>query len=126
MPYTAAMKILALSGSGRHASANTAMLRCLPNIAPLDPEITPEITPEIVVFHGVSDLPVFSPDLESGALPETVQHFANLIRDRDGVIVAKPIAPLHASHRGDDIAGAAQTGAFHSQRTVQPGYFPKV
>lgn len=122
MPYTAAMKILALSGSARQASTNTALLRSLPNIAPY--------TSEIIVFSEVSDLPVFSPDLEQPALPEKVQGFANLVRDCDGIIIAspeyiravpgglknavdwlvsrdeiinKPIALIHASHRGDDM-----------------------
>lgn len=116
------MKIFAISGSGRHASTNTAMLRALPNAAYPDHQIT--------IFHGVSDLPVFSPDLEASDLPDTVQKFANLIQESDGIIIAspeyvrsipgglknaidwlvsrdeiigKPIALMHASHRGDDM-----------------------
>lgn len=116
------MKILAISGSGRNASTNTAMLRAVSCIARPDHQIT--------VLAGVSDLPVFSPDLENGPLPELVQSFADLIKQSDGVIISspeyvrtlpgglknaidwlvsreeiisKPIALMHASHRGDDM-----------------------
>ncbi len=116
------MKILAISGSGRKASTNTALLRAVSCIAEPDHLIT--------VFAGISDLPVFSPDLEDGPLPELVQNFADMIRDSDAVIISspeyvrsipgglknaidwlvsrdeiisKPIALLHASHRGDDM-----------------------
>jgi len=72
------MKILALSGSGRHASTNTAFLRGLENVTSSDPEFSLDI----IVFDGVSALPVFSPDLETGALPGKVRDFTNLIRDQ--------------------------------------------
>ena len=85
---------------------------------------------QIFVFDRICDLPVFSPDMEAVALPESVQNFADLIRDSDGIIIAspeyvraipgglknaidwlvsrdeiiaKPIALMHASHRGDDM-----------------------
>lgn len=116
------MKILAISGSGRQVSTNTSMLRALPKVADSDLQIS--------VFQGVTDLPVFSPDLEVAELPETVQDFINLIQESDGVIIASPeyvraipggvknaidwlvsreelietpIALMHASHRGDDM-----------------------
>ena len=116
------MNILAISGSGRHASTNTAMLRAVCEIA------TPEH--QITVFSGIADLPVFSPDAEAAQLPPPVQHFVDLIQKNDGLIIAspeyvrsipgglknaidwlvsrdeiieKPIALMHASHRGDDM-----------------------
>lgn len=116
------MKILAISGSGRAASTNTSMLRAFSAVAGANDQI--------FVFDRISDLPVFSPDMEAVALPESVQNFADLIRDSDGIIIAspeyvraipgglknaidwlvsrdeiiaKPMALLHASHRGDDM-----------------------
>lgn len=116
------MKFLAISGSGRAASTNTAMLHALSAVAGPGNQI--------YVFDRISDLPVFSPDKEAVALPEPVQSFADLIRDCDGLIIAspeyvraipgglknaidwlvsrdeiigKPIALMHASHRGDDM-----------------------
>ncbi|WP_306259516.1 NADPH-dependent FMN reductase [Pararhizobium sp. IMCC21322] len=116
------MKILAISGSGRAASTNTAMLHALSAMARPDNQI--------VVFDRICDLPVFSPDMEAVALPQPVQNFADLVRDSDSMIVAspeyvraipgglknaidwlvsrdeiigRPIALMHASHRGDDM-----------------------
>lgn len=116
------MKLLAISGSGRQASTNTAMLRALSSIAQPDHEVT--------VFDRIGDLPIFSPDLEANTLPRTVQNFADLVGRSDGLIIAspeyvraipgglknaidwlvsreeiihKPIALMHASHRGDDM-----------------------
>jgi len=116
------MKILAISGSGRAASTNTAMLRAVADIAQPDHHLT--------VFSGLSSLPVFSPDLETGPLPSVIQDFVAEIRDCSGIIISspeyirsipgglknaidwlvsrdeiigKPIALMHASHRGDDM-----------------------
>ena len=116
------MKILAISGSGRASSTNTAMLRAVAEIArPLH---------DVTVFGGIADLPVFSLDLEAEPLSAEVQRFVESIRESDCVIIAspeyvraipgglknaidwlvsreeiigKPIALMHASHRGDDM-----------------------
>lgn len=123
-----AMKILAISGSARINSTNTAMLRAVRSIAPANIEIS--------VFDRVGELPVFSPDLESLPLPRQVQGFIDAIARSDGLIIAspeyvrsipgglknaidwlvsgaeivhKPIALLHASHRGDDMLANLRT-----------------
>ena len=116
------MKILAISGSSRNVSTNTAMLRALAAMEVPDCKIT--------VFSGVAELPVFSPDVENDPLPQSMQTFINMICESDGLIVSspeyvraipgglknaidwlvsreeiisKPIALMHASHRGDDM-----------------------
>ena len=121
-PYTNFMNFFAISGSTRKLSTNTAMLRVLSNIA--------QPVHSISVFERLGDLPVFSPDLEMDPLPEPVQNFAEMIRQSDGLIISspeyvraipgglknaidwmvsrdelinKPIALMHASHRGDDM-----------------------
>ena len=123
-----AMKILAISGSARRNSTNTSMLRAVRAVAP------DEI--EIAIFDGVGGLPVFSPDLEGEFLPVAVRDFIEAIAQSDGVIIAspeyvrsipgglknaidwlvsgdeivhKPIALLHASHRGDDMLAGLRT-----------------
>lgn len=120
-----AMRLLAISGSARRASTNTALLRAVAALAPAGLEIT--------VFDGVGQLPVFSPDLEVGPPPAPVQAFMDAIAASDGLIVAspeyvhaipgglknaidwlvsgeqiigKPVALMHASHRGDDMLAA--------------------
>lgn len=121
-PYLGTMKILAVSGSARAASTNTAMLNAVAEIANLDHHIT--------VFSGLADLPVFSPDAENKRLPRAVLSFIKLIQQNDALlisspeyvraipgglknaidwlvsrdeIIGKPIALMHASHRGDDM-----------------------
>ena len=54
------MRILAISGSLRAASLNTALLRAVARIAP------PEL--EIVLYRGIGDLPLFNPDIEQASL----------------------------------------------------------
>lgn len=116
------MKILAISGSAREASTNTAFLRVMKNLAPAGVEL--------LVFHRLNALPVFSPDSEGEATPEAVRDFIELVSIADGIIISspeyvrsipgglknaidwmvsrfevisKPIALVHASHRGDDM-----------------------
>lgn len=116
------MKLLALSGSARAASTNTAMLDCFCQLAPLDIELE--------LFHGLADLPIFSPDREGENTPALASEFISAVRQADGIIVAspeyvrgipgglknaidwlvsgdeiiaKPIVLAHASHRGLDM-----------------------
>ena len=122
------MKILAISGSARRNSTNTAMLQAVRAVAASEIEIS--------IFDGVGRLPVFSPDLEGESLPEVVRNLIDVIAQSDGVIIAspeyvrsipgglknaidwlvsgddivhKPIALLHASHRGDDMLAGLRT-----------------
>ena len=116
------MHILALSGSTRRTSTNTALLQALSAVAPEGMDIT--------VFDGLGQLPIFSPDLEGPDRPKAVSNFIAQIKAADGVIIAspeyvralpgglknaldwlvsgeeligKPIALTHASHRGEDM-----------------------
>lgn len=50
------MKILAISGSARKESTNTALLRAMKDIASSDIEL--------IVFDQINSLPIFSPDDE--------------------------------------------------------------
>jgi NAD(P)H-dependent FMN reductase len=119
------MKILAISGSARRQSTNTALLRALQAIAPAGIDMQ--------VHTGIGDLPVFSPDLEGTHEPASVTDFKAAIAHSDGVlvcspeyvrgipgglknaidwlvsgdqIVGRPIALVHASHRGEDMLQA--------------------
>lgn len=139
------MKILAISGSARTQSTNTALLHALANVAP------PSIA--IEVFAGVGDLPVFSPDREGDATPEIVQAFQHKIADAEGLIIAspeyvrtlpgglknaidwlvsgehvigKPIALAHASHRGDDMLQTLRTVLCTISSNFNPGIFLRV
>lgn len=116
------MKILAISGSSREASTNTALLKGMRELAPKDIDLR--------VFSRLDTLPIFSPDLEGDATPAAVRKFMGEVADCDGIIVSspeyvrsipgglknvidwmvsrfeiidKPIVLVHASHRGDDM-----------------------
>ena len=116
------MKLLAMSGSARRASTNTAFLVAMKDFLPVGVELS--------VFARLDSLPVFSPDAEGADLPRPVAEFLTLVSAADGIIIsspeyvraipgglknaidwmvsrfeviAKPIALAHASHRGEDM-----------------------
>jgi len=116
------VKILAISGSARAASTNTALLQAMKNLVPVGIEFS--------VFHRLDALPVFSPDAEGEKTPVAVHRFIEAVSAADGIIISspeyiraipgglknsidwlvsrfevigKPIALVHASHRGDDM-----------------------
>jgi chromate reductase len=75
------MKVLALSGSLRAASINSALLRAAARLAP------PKI--EVGVFRGLGALPLFNPDLEAD-LPPPVAAFHAEVAGCDALLVASP------------------------------------
>lgn len=116
------MNLLALSGSLRAASTNTSLLRAL------SAQARPPV--HVTLFSGLADLSLFSPDREGDRTPAPVLAFAAAIKAADGLVIAcpeyvhalpgafknaidwlvsreeiidKPIALLHASHRGDEV-----------------------
>ena len=116
------LSILAISGSARQASTNTALLQAVRKAAPEGINVT--------VFDELGALPVFSPDLEAEPLPPSVAAFKSAVASCNGIIISspeyvrtlpgglknaidwlvsgeqiidKPVALLHASHRGDDM-----------------------
>lgn len=76
------MKLLAISGSTRQDSTNTALLEAISDIA------LPELI--IDVFRGLRGLPIFSPDLESPRTPASVLDFIRHVDQADGLIIASP------------------------------------
>jgi chromate reductase len=81
-----ALKILALSGSLRAASSNSAILRVAARVAP------PPIVVE--VYGGLDALPYFNPDLDreldDPALPESVRTLRSAIALSDAVLISSP------------------------------------
>lgn len=139
------MKILAISGSARQTSTNTQLLRALAGLCPEDVQID--------VFHTLHDLPVFSPDLEGKNTPPAVLALINIIDQADGVIISspeyvraipgglknaidwlvsgeviinKPVALIHASHRGDDMLAALRLVLGTVTSEFQPQIFLRV
>ena len=75
------IRILAISGSLRAASSNTALLRAAATLAPDGVEIN--------VYDGLGDLPHFNPDLE-GTEPPSVKDFWAKVRTSDGILISSP------------------------------------
>lgn len=75
------MKILAISGSLRKESLNSALLRAVRRIAP------PGI--EVGLYSGLGELPLFNPDIEANQ-PEPVANLREQILASDALLIASP------------------------------------
>lgn len=116
------LKLLAISGSTRRDSTNSALLRALAAQAPDGIRLS--------VYTGIQTLPIFSPDAEGDSTPAPVLDFCSQVAWADGLIISspeyvraipgglknaidwlvsreeiihKPVALAHASHRGEDM-----------------------
>ncbi|MBO9665523.1 MAG: NAD(P)H-dependent oxidoreductase [Bdellovibrio sp.] len=76
------MRILAISGSLRAGSTNTALLLAAKLLAP--ESVTVEISPPL------SELPYFNPDLDNENPPESVQKFRKSINNADALLISTP------------------------------------
>jgi chromate reductase, NAD(P)H dehydrogenase (quinone) len=76
------MRILAISGSLREASNNTALLRALREEAPEGVEIE--------LWQGLKELPPYDSDDDVVPGPSTVEAFRSLVREVDAVFFATP------------------------------------
>jgi NAD(P)H-dependent FMN reductase len=75
------MRFLAISGSLRRVSSNTALLRAAARLAPAGVEI--------VLYGGLGDLPHFNPDLEAEE-PPAVTGLRAQVRAADGLLISSP------------------------------------
>lgn len=75
------MKVLALSGSLRAASINSAFCRAAAQLAAPDVAVT--------VYHGMAQLPLFNPDREASPPPEVVR-LRETVAAADALLIASP------------------------------------
>jgi NAD(P)H-dependent FMN reductase len=75
------MRFLAISGSLRRVSSNTALLHAAARLAPAGVEV--------VLYGGLGDLPHFNPDLEADE-PPTVTDLRAQVRAADGLLISSP------------------------------------
>jgi NAD(P)H-dependent FMN reductase len=73
--------ILAVSGSLRAASINSAFCRAAARLAPASLRIS--------VYPGLGELPLFNPDLEADP-PRAVREFRDAVGGADALIIASP------------------------------------
>jgi chromate reductase len=76
------MRVLAISGSLRSGSYNTALLRALREEAPADIEIE--------LWQGLKGIPAYDSDDDVVPGPEAVEAFRELVREVDAVFFATP------------------------------------
>jgi chromate reductase, NAD(P)H dehydrogenase (quinone) len=77
------VQLLAISGSLRAASSNTALLRGLAHLAPKDLRVE--------IFEGLGALPHFDPGLDTDRdTPEPVRAFRERVKGADGLIICTP------------------------------------
>ena len=78
-----AVHVLAISGSLRSVSSNTALLRAAATLAPRGLSVT--------LYEGLADLPHFNPDLDDEANPSPrVREFREALRAADGLMICSP------------------------------------
>jgi chromate reductase, NAD(P)H dehydrogenase (quinone) len=76
------VRILAISGSLRRASSNSALVAAARRVAPDCVHVS--------VFHELGDLPAFNPDLESDHPPEGIISLRAKLRACDAVLISSP------------------------------------
>jgi len=75
-------KIVAISGSLRAASSNTAALRAAARLVPNGVDV--------VFYDGLAMLPFFNPDLDGDDVPTPVGAMRALIGRADGILISSP------------------------------------
>lgn len=75
------LNLVAISGSLRAASYNSALLRNLPELAPASLRFT---------VHSIAEIPVFNHDDELVGMPPSVTRLHQAIRESDGLVIATP------------------------------------
>jgi chromate reductase, NAD(P)H dehydrogenase (quinone) len=81
---TKPMRVLAISGSLRRGSTNTAALEALARLAPEDVKV--------LVYRDLAELPPFNPDddVEDRPKPEPVETLRTLVGASDAIVIAAP------------------------------------
>jgi chromate reductase, NAD(P)H dehydrogenase (quinone) len=81
MPDNNSIKVLAISGSLRSTSLNTALLGAAMQLVPQNIETR--------LYGGLGKLPHFNPDLENEDL-SAVTEYRTLLQNSDGVLISSP------------------------------------
>jgi NAD(P)H-dependent FMN reductase len=76
------MRILAISGSLRTTSSNTAVVYAAKALAPAGVEV--------VVYGGLADLPPFNPDDDGETVPTPVVDLRSRVEGADAVLISSP------------------------------------
>lgn len=78
----APLQFVAISGSLRAASSNTAVLRAAAMLAPTNVQVA--------LYEGLGELPFFDPDLDTDAPPRAVEELRAQLQSADAVLICSP------------------------------------
>jgi NAD(P)H-dependent FMN reductase/ribosomal protein S18 acetylase RimI-like enzyme len=76
------IRVLAISGSLRNASSNSALLRAAAQVAP------PEV--QVAIYGELDQLPPFNPDLDTNTPPVPVVAFRTALKSANAVLLSSP------------------------------------
>src|SRR4029078_10417360 len=82
MPFQRPFALLAISGSLRRVSANSAVIRAVARLAAAHVRVT--------IYDGLRDLPAFSPDQDDLGAPDAVRRFRTALASSDAVLICSP------------------------------------
>jgi NAD(P)H-dependent FMN reductase len=80
--YVSDMRILAISGSLRAKSSNTAALKAAARLAPAGVGVE--------LFEGIADLPHFNPDVDEAGPPSSVLEWRRRVGSARGLLICSP------------------------------------
>jgi chromate reductase len=76
------VRVLAISGSLRRASSNSALVEALAQLAPQNVDVS--------IYRGLAELPPFNPDIEVDSTPEAVTRCRARLAACDVVLISSP------------------------------------
>ena len=76
------VRILAISGSLRRASSNSALIGAAARLA--------SDAVEVSIYRGLAEIPPFNPDLDGDSAPEAVARFRAALQACDAVLLSSP------------------------------------
>src|SRR5882724_10769909 len=82
MDNKAPVRVLAISGSLRRASSNSALVAAAARLAP--------DTVKVSIYRGLEELPHFNPDLDDDSAPQSVVGFRASLQACDAVLISSP------------------------------------
>jgi chromate reductase, NAD(P)H dehydrogenase (quinone) len=78
----AVVRVLAISGSLRRVSSNTALVHAAVRLAPPSAKVS--------IYSQMERLPPFNPDLDTDVPPAAVQEFRRALQSCDAVLISSP------------------------------------
>jgi len=76
------VRVLAISGSLRHASSNSALVRAAARLAPVGVEIE--------IYGELGEIPPFNPDLDTEPAPAAVLRLRAALEASDAILISSP------------------------------------